>query len=96
MKLEYDVYALSSVNEVYELLQTDPDGLTPQEAAQRLQTYGPNLLPSPKKRSLTSRTVIQLRNAFNLLLVFAAALSFLSGYTYNDPGSNQMGSAITY
>jgi Ca2+-transporting ATPase len=94
-KHEYDVYALSSVNEVYELLHTNPDGLTPQEAAQRLQTYGLNLLPSPKKRSLTSRTVIQLRNAFNLLLVFAAALSFLSGYTYNDPGSNQMGSAIT-
>src|SRR4030042_1598207 len=95
MQLDYSVHALSTVNEVYELLQTHPDGLTAQEAARRLQTHGTNLLPSPKKRSLTSRTMVQLRNAFNLLLVFAAALSFISGYAYNDPGSIQMGSAIT-
>jgi len=92
--LEYDEYALSRVDEVYEHLGTGSDGLTTEEALRRLQRYGPNSLPSAKKRSLTSKTILQIRNAFNLLLLLAAALSFFSGYAYSDPSSVQMGSAI--
>ncbi|MCX6649094.1 MAG: cation-transporting P-type ATPase [Candidatus Bathyarchaeota archaeon] len=90
----YDEYALSRVDEVYRRLQSGPDGLTGDKAADRLQKYGPNTLPSAKKRSLTSRTILQIRNAFNLLLLFASSLSFFSGYAYSDPGSVQMGAAI--
>ena len=90
----YDEYALSKVDEVYRLLQSGPDGLTAEKAADRLQQYGPNRLPSAKKRSLTSRTILQIRNAFNLLLLFASGLSFFSGFAYSDPGSIQMGAAI--
>jgi magnesium-transporting ATPase (P-type) len=90
----YDECALSRVDEVYARLQSGPGGLTMEEVAARLQNYGPNKLPSAKKRSLTSRMILQIRNAFNLLLLFASALSFFSGYTYGDPGSVQMGAAI--
>jgi magnesium-transporting ATPase (P-type) len=90
----YDEYALSRVDEVYRRLQSGPDGLTEDKAADRLQIYGPNTLPTAKKRSLTSRIVLQIRNAFNLLLLFASALSFFSGYAYSDTGSIQMGAAI--
>ncbi|MFA5869891.1 MAG: HAD-IC family P-type ATPase, partial [Candidatus Bathyarchaeia archaeon] len=93
-KSGYDEYALSRVDEVYGRLQSGPDGLTAEEAETRIQKYGPNKLPSAKKRSLTSRTILQIRNAFNLLLLFASALSFFSGYAYSDPGSVQMGAAI--
>ncbi len=92
--MEYNEYALSRVNEIYELLHTSKDGLTAEEATNRLQKYGPNTLPTAKKRSLTSRAILQLKNAFNLLLLFAALLSFFSGFAYGDPGSIQMGSAI--
>jgi magnesium-transporting ATPase (P-type) len=90
----YDEYALSKVDEVYRLLQSGPDGLTAEKAADRPQQYGPNRLPSAKRRSLTSRTILQIRNAFNLLLLFASGLSFFSGFAYSDPGSIQMGAAI--
>ncbi len=93
-KSGYDEYALSRVDEVYARLQSGPGGLTAEEAAARLQKYGPNKLPSAKKKSLTSRTILQIRNAFNLLLLFASGLSFFSGYAYSDPGSVQMGAAI--
>ncbi len=92
--MEYDEYALIKVDEVFERLGTSPDGITQEEAHKRLQNYGPNVIPSAKKRSLASRTILQLKNAFNLLLLFAAALSFFSGYAYGDLGSVQMGWAI--
>jgi potassium/sodium efflux P-type ATPase len=92
--MEYDEYALIGVEEVFERLGTSSDGLPPEEAFKRLQKHGPNVIPSAKKRSLAGRTILQLKNAFNLLLLFAAALSFFSGYTYNDTGSVQMGWAI--
>ncbi len=45
----YDEYALSRVDEVYRRLQSGPDGLTEDKAADRLQKYGPNTLPTPRK-----------------------------------------------
>jgi magnesium-transporting ATPase (P-type) len=64
-------------------LRARPAGLTEEKAGDRLQKYGPNKLPSAKKRSLTSRAILLIRNAFNLLLLFASALSFFSGYAYS-------------
>jgi magnesium-transporting ATPase (P-type) len=93
-ELDYDKYASASVDQVYEYLQTGSSGLTDEEVAKRLEMYGYNTLPRAGKISLTSRTMLQLKNAFNLLLILAAALSFFSGFYYSDPGSIQMGSAI--
>lgn len=92
--MDYDKYARGTVDQVYKDLQTKPDGLSGEEAAQRIKVYGLNTLPSAKKISLTGRTAVQLKNAFNLLLLLASALSFLSGYLYSDSTSIQMGSAI--
>jgi P-type Ca2+ transporter type 2C len=93
-ELEYEKYALSSADQVYRDLKTGSDGLPEEEAAHRLKIHGYNTLPTAKKISLTDRTALQLKNAFNLLLLLASALSFISGYIYSDPSSVQMGSAI--
>lgn len=92
--MKYDEAATSRIEEVYEQLVTGPDGLTDEEARNRLLKYGPNKLPVARKRSLLRRLIQQMKNAFNLLLFIAAVLSFLSGLFYNDPGSVQMGGAI--
>ena len=91
---DYERYAKSSIYDVYESLQAGPDGLSLQDVAERLKQYGSNTLPTAKKLSLTSRTILQLKNAFNLLLLLASSLSFASGIAYNDLGSVQMGAAI--
>jgi magnesium-transporting ATPase (P-type) len=92
--LEYREYALDHVDKIYTALQTGPNGLTEEEVARRLKIHGPNKLPTAKKTSLTDRTALQLKNAFNLLLLLASALSFISGTIYNDLTSIQMGAAI--
>ena len=38
-----------SENALYKLLNTDNNGLTTKEVADRLQKYGPNTLPEAKK-----------------------------------------------
>jgi Ca2+-transporting ATPase len=91
---EYDDYVQSTVNEVYQKLKTGPEGLESEETIRRLKEHGPNTIPLTKKLSLTSRTILQLKNAFNLLLLLATTLSLFSGYAYRDTGSIQMGWAI--
>jgi magnesium-transporting ATPase (P-type) len=91
---EYDDYVQSTVNEVYQKLKTGPEGLESEEIIRRLKEHGPNTIPLTKKLSLTSRTILQLKNAFNLLLLLATTLSLFSGYAYRDTGSIQMGWAI--
>ncbi|PFG40162.1 P-type E1-E2 ATPase [Georgenia soli] len=54
-------------------------GLSAEEAAQRLAADGPNVLPHPRPRSLVRRIVAQLTHFFALLLWFAATLAGLAG-----------------
>jgi Ca2+-transporting ATPase len=75
-------------------LGTGPEGLSSAEAARRLNEKGPNLLPAQRKQLLRQKLLVQFRNLFNVLLLVAAALSFIAGYTSNDPTSVNMGLAI--
>ena len=53
-------------------------GLSPRQAQERLERYGPNRLAGAKKASLAARFLAQLRDPMILVLLAAAALSLLS------------------
>jgi len=78
---------------LYTNLGTSPDGLTAADAAKRLEEHGPNVLPE-KKKLLSQSILIQFKNLFNVLLILASILSFISGVTSNDIGSINMGVVI--
>ncbi|KAH2986156.1 hypothetical protein KXV25_000823 [Aspergillus fumigatus] len=52
------------------------EGLTPDEAARRLQTYGPNKLDEGEGVSVVKILVRQVANAMMLVLILAMAVSF--------------------
>ena len=62
-------------------LETAPDhGLTPAEAAQRLQRHGPNALPAPPRRTLAQRLGAQFANALIIFLLAGAAVAGALGH----------------
>jgi Mg2+-importing ATPase len=62
--------------ELLQQLQTNPQGLTNDEARQRFIRYGANLL-KPKKRSSTLTLLLaQFKSPLILILIFAVGLSF--------------------
>ena len=62
--------------EILQQLQTIPQGLTDDEAQQRLIRYGDNLL-NPKKRFITLTLLLsQFKSPIILILIFASVLSF--------------------
>jgi magnesium-transporting ATPase (P-type) len=92
--MSYRRAALAKIEDLFKELQTGPDGLSDEEAKRRLLKTGLNILPKGKKTSLARKINSQLKNMFNVLLLVASFLSFLSGFTSNDPTSVQMGLAI--
>jgi Ca2+-transporting ATPase len=72
------VWALP-VEEVYESLATDANGLSDAEATLRLEKFGANELPTPVQRPLWLRFTDQLTHFMALLLWVAGALAFVSG-----------------
>ncbi len=92
--MSYERAALADVDVLFRELETGPEGLSHQEAEHRLQKTGPNVLPQAKKASLAMRALSQFKNMFNVLLLIASFLSFLSGFAFHDAGSVQMGIAI--
>lgn len=91
-----DIRRLAScpLDQLYSELGTSPKGLTADDADRKLKEHGLNLLPEARKLSLVRKTVVQFKNLFNVLLIVAAALSFVTGLTSKDMGSIQMGLAI--
>ena len=80
-------WASIPLEELYRELGTGPDGLSTVDAARRLDERGLNVLPAAKKVPLSRKALAQVRNLFNVLLILAALLSFLTS-------SPQMGFAI--
>jgi potassium/sodium efflux P-type ATPase len=66
------------VAEVYGSLASDPNGLTAAEAQRRLQRFGANELPEPRRRPLWRRLGDQLTHFMALLLWVAGGLAFIS------------------
>ncbi len=61
------------------VLDFDPDGLSAQEAARRLEQYGPNELPRAKPPPAWKLALSQLTHFFALLLWAAAVLALIGG-----------------
>jgi Ca2+-transporting ATPase len=89
------VQALSRLD-VYPALATSPRGLSAEEAVQRLETQGPNVLPRAKRRPLAFRFFQQFTDLFAVMLIVAAGLTFLAYLVQSphDVGNLQLAIAI--
>lgn len=65
----------SDASVVFGLLATAEEGLTASEAAKRLETYGPNLIPEKKKAGPLAIFLRQFMNFMIFVLVIAAVIS---------------------
>jgi magnesium-transporting ATPase (P-type) len=81
-------------NQLYVELGTTPQGLSAAAAEKKLREHGANILPEAKKLPLSHKAAVQFKNLFNVLLIVAAILSFVTGWTSNDISSVHMGIAI--
>ena len=68
------------VDDVLKHVQTDANGLSHTEAATRLETHGPNRLPSPPKRSALVRFFRHFHNILIYVLLGSAAITTLLGH----------------
>jgi Mg2+-importing ATPase len=63
-------------NELLQALRTTPQGLSEDEAEERLKRHGSNLLKPKKKTDALTLLLSQFKSPIILILLFAAALSF--------------------
>ena len=66
-----------STTEILQQLQTTKEGLTGDEARQRLARYGSNLLKPPKRSDVLTLLLAQFKSPIILILFFATGLSFV-------------------
>jgi Mg2+-importing ATPase len=71
------------LDELLSRLQSAPHGLTSEEAQERLDNYGPNLLKPKRKSGVPTLLLAQFRSPVILILLFAAGLSFFLRETTN-------------
>ena len=74
-----DEVAYKSADEVFEMLGTSRAGLSEDEAARRLEEYGPNEVAYEKKESWLQRLWFAARNPLVILLTVLAILSYSTG-----------------
>ncbi|HVP26423.1 MAG TPA: cation-transporting P-type ATPase [Candidatus Bathyarchaeia archaeon] len=72
------------VKDVFEALETSPEGLTSEEAGRRLSKYGFNILVEKKQVSIAYKFLTQLKDLFGVLLVFASLLAAVDGIVENS------------
>jgi magnesium-transporting ATPase (P-type) len=65
---------------VIDALHVDPNGLSSEEAAARLETYGPNRLPEPARRSPLIRFLLHFHNILIYVLLGSAAVTAALGH----------------
>jgi len=69
-----------SEEEIFRELQSNKEGLTSDEAAKRLETFGPNSLEEGKKRSIFVKFLEQFKDLMIIILLAAAALSVITSH----------------
>lgn len=67
------------INEVFDDLKTNPNGLTSEEAKLRLKKYGYNKLLEKRQIPFIRKFIRHLRDLFGILLLVASILSYISG-----------------
>ena len=73
-----------SADEVLRELGVGAEGLTTQQAKERLEKYGPNKLKEGEKPTLLQRFLTQLKDPMLIILLIAAAVSALTGMLANE------------
>jgi len=76
--LKEDLYS-KSVDYVYDILKTNQDGLSDEEAAKRLELFGKNELTEKKKKSKLILFLEQFKDFLVFVLIFAALISGFVG-----------------
>jgi Mg2+-importing ATPase len=71
--------AIKDVAEILQRLKTSPNGLSEDEAAERLEVFGPNEVAYEKKEGWLRRLYISARNPLVILLTVLAILSYATG-----------------
>ena len=71
--------AMKEAAEALTLLGTSPAGLSDEEAAARLERYGPNEVAREKQESWLQRLYVACRNPLVILLTVLATLSYATG-----------------
>jgi magnesium-transporting ATPase (P-type) len=67
------------IDEVFDDLKTNPNGLTSEEAKLRLKKYGQNKLLEKRQIPFIHKFISHLRDLFGILLLVASILSYISG-----------------
>lgn len=73
-----EVFFPHSIDEIYKELETDPSGLSEDEAKRRLERYGRNALKELKGKPLFLRFMENLYNLLAILLWVGGALAFVA------------------
>ena len=68
-----------SAEELYQVLESGPNGLTGEEVEERRKQYGRNEVAREKKPSVLSRLWDNVKNPLVILLIVLGAISFLTG-----------------
>lgn len=77
----------ADTSEVLKELGTDPErGLDASEAQKRLETYGENKLGEKKGKSMLQRFLLQFKDVMIIILLIAAAISFVVAIIEGNPG----------
>jgi Mg2+-importing ATPase len=71
--------ATKSTEDILLRLKTSPQGLTEEEAAERLEVFGPNEVAYEKKEGWLHRLYVSARNPLVILLTLLATISFATG-----------------
>lgn len=69
-----------SVEKTFTFFETSPNGISNEEAKQRLVRYGKNCLPAPKTRSLLMRFLYQFHNVLIYVLIVASIVTAVLGH----------------
>ncbi len=80
-----------TAEEVLKSLDTSPEGLSLEQARERLEKYGPNKLKQAPKPSLFQRFLAQLKDPMLIILLIAAGVSALTGFL---SGENEIAEVV--
>ena len=73
------MYYKKNIEDIMSELKTSEKGLTNQDAKERINTYGKNILPTKKKESIIEIFFNEFKDPIIILLLFAVLASFVAG-----------------
>jgi len=71
--------AVMPIQELFNNLSSSLNGLTTEEAHQRIETYGPNILVERRQTTFFSKLLFHFKDLFGILLLIASLLAFIGG-----------------